>query len=86
MAESGVPRYEASLYDGFASPSGTSKKITHLLQHPISDILNQTKIRHSFESQGGKIVASTPEAFAQSFKNDEARLGQVIKAAGIQPE
>ena len=86
ISEAGVPGYEASIWYGFALPAKTPKPIIDVLHKEITAILNRPEVRQTFESQGGEVVAGTPQEFTRTFRNDVERLGKVIRAAGIVAE
>jgi tripartite-type tricarboxylate transporter receptor subunit TctC len=45
--------------------------------------LNQTDVKEKFLNPGVEMVGSSPEQFAATIKADMARMGKVIKDAGI---
>jgi tripartite-type tricarboxylate transporter receptor subunit TctC len=86
VAESGVPGYEASIWYGVLLPAKTPQPIVNILHREITGILKQPDVSQTFVSQGGEVIASSPEQFRKAFANDVERLGRVIRAAGLQPE
>jgi tripartite-type tricarboxylate transporter receptor subunit TctC len=86
VAESGVPGYEASIWYGVLLPAKTPRPIVNALHREITGILKQPDVSQTFINQGGEVIANTPEEFRKAFAIDVERLGQVIRAAGLQPE
>ena len=86
VAESGVPGYEASIWYGILLPAKTPKSIVNVLHREITGILKQPDVSRTFVTQGGLVIANTPDEFRRVFMNDVERLGKVIQAAGIKPE
>ena len=86
VAESGVPGYEASIWYGFLLPAKTPKPIVEKLHREITGILKQPEVTKTFVTQGGLVIANTPDEFRRVFMNDVERLGKIIQAAGIKPE
>ena len=86
VAESGVPGYEASIWYGFLLPVHTPQPIVDVLHREITGILKQPDVSQTFISQGGEVIASTPQEFRKAFINDVERLGRVIRDAGITAE
>ncbi len=86
LAESGVPGYEASIWYGVLLPAKTPLPIVTRLHREITGILKQPDVSQTFISQGGEVIANTPQEFRQAFNNDVERIGKVIRAAGLQAE
>ncbi len=86
VSESGVPGYEASIWYGMLLPAKTPKPIVDILHREITGILKQPDVSKTFVTQGGLVIANTPEEFRRVFLSDVERLGKVIQAAGIKPE
>jgi tripartite-type tricarboxylate transporter receptor subunit TctC len=86
VAESGVPGYEASIWYGILLPAKTPKPIVEKLNREIAGILKQPDVTRTFVTQGGLVIANTPDEFRRVFMNDVDRLGKIIQAAGIKPE
>lgn len=86
VSESGVPGYEASIWYGMLLPAKTPKPIIDVLHREITGILKQPDVSKTFVTQGGLVIANTPEEFRRVFLSDVERLGKVIQAAGIKPE
>ena len=86
IAESGVPGYEAGIWFGFLLPAGTPKPIVDLLNREITGVLKLPDVSQTFISQGGEVIASSPQEFRKAFAADVERLGRVIRDAGIKAE
>ncbi len=86
VSESGVPGYEASIWYGVMLPAKTPRPIVNLLHREITGILKQPDVSHTFITQGGEVIANTPEEFRKAFAIDVERLGKVIRAAGLTAE
>jgi tripartite-type tricarboxylate transporter receptor subunit TctC len=86
VAESGVPGYEASIWYGFMLPAHTPKPVVDVLHREITGVLKLPDVSQTFISQGGEVIASSPQEFRRAFLNDVERLGKVIRDAGIKAE
>ena len=86
MASAGVPGYEAVAMFGVFAPGKTPPNLVRRLQQEFARVLHQPEIKEKFTAIGVEVVGSTPEAFVATIKADMARLGKVIKAAGIKAE
>jgi len=83
VAAAGVPGYEAASIIGMFAPARTPAAIISLLHQEIARALNRAEVKELFLNSGAEVVGSTPEEFAATIKADMARLGKVIKDAGI---
>ena len=83
IAESGVPGYDVFQWFGLLAPAGTPPEIVALLYREIADGLKSEKVQRWAETEGGDIVASTPEEFRKVIADDVVRWTDVAKAAGI---
>jgi tripartite-type tricarboxylate transporter receptor subunit TctC len=83
VAAAGVPGYEAASIIGMFAPAKTPATIIHLLNQEIVRALNRADVKELFLNSGAEVVGSSPEEFAATIKSDMARLGKVIKDAGI---
>ncbi|HXF65701.1 MAG TPA: tripartite tricarboxylate transporter substrate binding protein [Burkholderiales bacterium] len=86
VAESGLPGYEADSWTGFLVPKGTPPDIVSRLNAEVVRVSQLPDTRERLVAVGFEVVGSTPEAFAALIRNDTARLGKVIRDAGIKAE
>jgi tripartite-type tricarboxylate transporter receptor subunit TctC len=83
LAESGVQGPDLVTWIGFVAPAGVDKAIVSKLNREIVRILNLPETKERLTGIGMQVVASTPEQFAQTIKDDAVKFGGIIKAAGI---
>jgi tripartite-type tricarboxylate transporter receptor subunit TctC len=86
VAEAGVPGYEFTAWAGLAAPAGTPPPIIKQLYEAIARILATPQAREWFGSFGVEPGGDPPDAFAALVRTEHARLGEVIRAAGIKAE
>ncbi len=86
IAESGLPGYEASIWFGFMAPAQTPQPVIARLHKEITAIVQQPDVRQTIVSQGGDVVASTPEAFDKVVRDDVARIADLVKNAGLRAD
>jgi tripartite-type tricarboxylate transporter receptor subunit TctC len=82
IAESGIKGYEALNWYGVMVPAGTSKDIVTRLHSDIVRILKLPDVRERFKSEGGDVVANTPEEFGAFIQAEIPKWSKVIKDAG----
>jgi tripartite-type tricarboxylate transporter receptor subunit TctC len=86
MAEAGMPGYEFTSWMGVAVPAGTPAAIVQRLNAELVRALRAPGGRAWFESQGGEVVADSPDVFAQAVRSEHARWREVIQDARIKAE
>ncbi len=86
IAEQGLPGYEADSWTGVLVPKGVAADIVTQIHAEIVRISQLPDTRERLLASGFEVVGSSAEAFATLIKNDIARLGKVIRDAGIRAE
>ena len=86
IKEAGVPGYEVLGWNGILVPAATPAPIVQKLNAELRAILAESDIRQKLEQQGANPAPMDQEAFARLIRDDVARWGELIRAAGIQPE
>lgn len=86
IAASGLPGYEAiTIFAAFA-PAATPRAIIDRLNGEIVRFLSSPGVKEKFFSSGLETVAGSPEQLAATVRAELARMGEVIKNAGIRVE
>jgi tripartite-type tricarboxylate transporter receptor subunit TctC len=83
LAESGLPNFESSSWNGVAVPKGTSAEVVARLAKEIDRALSSPDVQKELQSAGMVAKASTPEQMAQRMRDDMAKWRSVIDKAGI---
>ena len=83
IAASGLPGYELETNTGMFAPAATPMAVINLLQAEIARTLRAPDIRQRLAGAGIEPVANTPGEFLLKVKAEIARLGKVVKEAGI---
>jgi len=87
IAEAGVPGYEYASWNGVLAPTGTPRAIVNRVHGVMHKVAAMPDVKEQFATQGLAPAASeSPEEMARLIRDDYARLGKVVKAAGITPE
>ena len=86
LRESGVPEYEAGSWYGIEAPAGTPRPIIDQLNAAMVKALKQPEVARRLALDGAEVIGSTPEEFGAHIKAELERVGQVVRAAGIQIE
>lgn len=86
VAASGLPGYDAASTMCVYAPARTPPALIGRLNQEIARILGRPEVKERFVRAGSEVVASSPAELAAAMKTDMARMGPVIKAAGIRAE
>jgi tripartite-type tricarboxylate transporter receptor subunit TctC len=86
VAEAGVPGFDFDSWTGYLVPVGTPRELIVKLHADITRTLAAPEVRDKLVTLGFDLVGGTPEAFGALIRNDIARFGKLIKAAGIKAE
>jgi tripartite-type tricarboxylate transporter receptor subunit TctC len=86
MAEAGVKNAEMLQWFAVMGPAKMPADITRRLNTEIAAILKQPDVAEKIASQGGEIMAGTPEEFSKFLATDTAAFGRLIKEARISLE
>ena len=86
VAESGLPGYEATAWQGVLAPAGTPRDIIAKLNTELVRVINLPDVRKQLADQGYEPAGTTPEQFAEYIKTEIAKWTRVIKAAGLKAE
>ena len=82
-----IPAFrKPSSWFGFLGPPGLPAPIVNRLNSEMGKALNEPDIKQNFDANGYAVIGGTPEQFADLLKDGIQRYGDIIKAAGIQPE
>jgi tripartite-type tricarboxylate transporter receptor subunit TctC len=83
IAESGVSGYEAVNWYGVFVPAGASREIVAKIHNDVVRVLKQPDVKDRFASEGGDIVADTPEEFAAFVRKEIPKWSKVVKDAAV---
>jgi len=84
VAEAALPGFEAVSAHGIFAPAKTPDAIIARLHQEIVRVLQRPDSRERFAGIGAEPVGSTPEQLTAEIKAEIARMGKVIREAGIQ--
>jgi tripartite-type tricarboxylate transporter receptor subunit TctC len=86
MAASGLLGYEVDSITAILAPAKTPAAVINRLNQEIVRVINRPEVKEKFLNAGMEPVGSTPERLLGTMKAEIARLGKVIKEAGIRDE
>ena len=82
IAESGLPGFEASAWDGIFAPAGTPRPIIDKLNAAIREALQDPALVAALHGLGAQPATSTPEAFARHIAASTEKWAAVVHASG----
>ena len=83
LAEAGVPNAEMLQWFAVLGPAKLPHEIAQKLNSEIAAILKLPDVAEKITSQGGEVVAGTPEEFAAFLPGDTAAWGWLVKEANV---
>ena len=86
IAESGVPGYEYTAWNGIFAPARTPQAILTRLNAEIIKGLATPEIHQRFVANGGDPASSTPDELRAYMLDESARWAKIIKVVGIRIE
>ncbi|MCE2950141.1 MAG: Bug family tripartite tricarboxylate transporter substrate binding protein [bacterium] len=83
IAESGVPGYLFTGWNGVFAPRGVAPAIITRLNESMRDQLASAELRALYLAQGEEPAYTTPAEFAALIRKDLERMGRLVKVAGL---
>jgi tripartite-type tricarboxylate transporter receptor subunit TctC len=83
FAESGMPGFDASSWNGIVVPAGTPRPVVDKLNAEIVRIMQMPAVLERLSPDGTLALNSTPEEFAAYIKSEQAKWSKVVRAANI---
>jgi tripartite-type tricarboxylate transporter receptor subunit TctC len=84
VAESGLPDYEVTSWNGLAAPAATPAEVIELLNRGVNDALAQPDVKAATAKFGMDARGSTSDDLRGRIKRDIAKWAKVIETAGIE--
>ena len=86
IAESGVPGYEASSWNGVLVPAGTPKEIVERLERDLAKTLKSPELLKWYSDNGAEPGAQTSAGFAEVIRVHLEKWARVVKQIGLTPD
>jgi tripartite-type tricarboxylate transporter receptor subunit TctC len=83
IAESGLPGYESSLWQGYVMPGRTPPAIIAKANREVTAVLNDAGVRTALSEQGVEPEPGPPQALGDRMRADVSKWHDVIVSAGI---
>jgi tripartite-type tricarboxylate transporter receptor subunit TctC len=82
IAESGLPGFDVTVWQGLLAPAGTPAPIVARLSDETADALRAPDLRARLDVLGVEAIGSSPEAFARFIDAELARWGDAVRRSG----
>lgn len=86
LAEAGVTGYEYIGWTGVVAPAATPAAVVDQLNLEINRIATSEEGRRWFQGTGADAGEQTPGEFAGFIRTEYAKLGELVRAAGLRAE
>jgi len=86
IAESGVPRFEFSLWFGLWGPAGIPGPALTRIRKEFGAALADNAVRGKLSELGNEVMVMAPAEFRKTIEQQIADTRQIFKAAGIEPQ
>jgi tripartite-type tricarboxylate transporter receptor subunit TctC len=83
VAESGVPGYEVTSWNGLSGPAGLPEAIVMRLNHEINQVLQEPEVQAKARGFGILVHGSTPQEMQARLQADVAKWATVIDKTGL---
>ena len=83
IAESGVPTYEVTSWNGVLAPAGVPADIVKRLNAELNKIIVAADTKPKLIDSGLEPVGGTPDQFGRHIRAETQKWAPVVKAAGV---
>lgn len=87
VAEAGYPYVDSVIWFGLFAPGGTGADLVQRIHRDVMGIVKRPEFIERFITAVGlDLVANTPAEFTEAIRADVKIIGEMVKAAGVQPQ
>jgi tripartite-type tricarboxylate transporter receptor subunit TctC len=86
IAEAGLDGFDMTNWYGVLVPSGTPRDVVAKLQQEVARAMNLDDTKDLMARSGMRVIASTPQQFAEFLSREMVKYERVIKLARIKEE
>lgn len=82
IAESGVPGFDVSAWDGVFAPAGTPPMVIEKVNAAIRKVLSDPELQQQLVARGAQAAPTSPQEFRSFVASEVERWGRVVKRSG----
>jgi tripartite-type tricarboxylate transporter receptor subunit TctC len=86
IAESGVPGFEFTFWNGLWAPAGTPGPIVEKIAHDLAAVMGTPDVRERFARLGAENVTMNPAAFGRFVREEIDNAERVARISGIKAQ
>jgi tripartite-type tricarboxylate transporter receptor subunit TctC len=83
VAESGVPGYEVTSWNGMLAPAATPAEVIRRLNSEYNKIISDADMKKRMLDNGYEAVGGPPEKFGEWIRAETAKWAPIVKKAGV---
>ena len=83
IAETGLPGYEVTSWNGMLAPAATPADVVRRLNAEFNKIISDPEMRKRMVANGYEPVGGPPEKFGELIRTETAKWAPLVKRAGI---
>jgi tripartite-type tricarboxylate transporter receptor subunit TctC len=86
MQEAGIAGFDYAAWAGFLAPAGTAPSIIDKVNTDLKNVLGMPEVRDKLAALGFEISPGTPQEFGALIQREMAKVGKLVKDAGIRAD
>jgi tripartite-type tricarboxylate transporter receptor subunit TctC len=86
MQEAGIAGFDYAAWAGFLAPAGTAPSIIDKVNTDLKKVLGMPEVRDKLAALGFEISPGTPQEFGALIRREMAKVGKLVKDAGIRAD
>jgi len=86
IAESALPGFEYTFWNGLWAPAGTPAPIAEKIARDLAQVMAAADVRERFSRLGAETMAMTPAEFSKFVKAEIENAERIARLSGIKPQ
>ncbi len=86
IAESGLPGFEFTFWNGLWAPAGTPTAITEQIARDLAQVVATADVRERLSRLGAEPMAMTPKEFSRFVESEIEAAQRIVRVSGIKPQ